>query len=288
MLMMKKKLNDVYPYWVSGDGIFSDLETLEVPWQGEGWETSLDLVYFGNESGQKNISPLLRAMGELDSTKRAAIAKTAFDMFNTYWSKQWATLSLEYNPIENYNMIETESGSHSVEGENSNERTDDLTHRRTGTETNKTDSEKTRTDDLTHTQTGTDTTANTGTDTESEQVQGFNSTSWDDSNKRTKTLNTENEVTHDTEETDTGTVGEVVDATELLTLNTTEADTGTQATEGSHSESGETERELTRSGNIGVTTSQQMLESERALWQWNFFKNVVFKDLDSLLTKPKY
>lgn len=39
----------------------------------------------------------------------------------------------------------------------------------------------------------------------------------------------------------------------------------------------------TRSGNIGVTTSQQMIESEIQLWQWNFIKDVVYKDVASVL-----
>lgn len=42
-------------------------------------------------------------------------------------------------------------------------------------------------------------------------------------------------------------------------------------------------RELKRSGNIGVTTSQQMLESEIALWDWNFV-NSIFDDIDTVLT----
>lgn len=46
-------------------------------------------------------------------------------------------------------------------------------------------------------------------------------------------------------------------------------------------------RQLTRSGNIGVTTSQQMIESEIALWQWNFIESV-YKDVDMVLTIPKY
>lgn len=42
----------------------------------------------------------------------------------------------------------------------------------------------------------------------------------------------------------------------------------------------ETERELTRSGNIGVTTSQQMLQSSIELARWNFWLQV-FEDLDA-------
>lgn len=45
---------------------------------------------------------------------------------------------------------------------------------------------------------------------------------------------------------------------------------------------------LTRSGNIGVTTSQQMLQSERDLWVWNFFFDVVFPSIDRVLTISIY
>lgn len=47
-------------------------------------------------------------------------------------------------------------------------------------------------------------------------------------------------------------------------------------------------RELTRSGNIGVTTSQQMIESEFELRMKNDFYEVVYKDTDSILTIPIY
>lgn len=40
--------------------------------------------------------------------------------------------------------------------------------------------------------------------------------------------------------------------------------------------------ELTRRGNIGVTTSQQMLESEIKLRQWNFIDQIMI-DVDSIL-----
>ena len=42
-----------------------------------------------------------------------------------------------------------------------------------------------------------------------------------------------------------------------------------------------------RSGNIGVTTTQQMMEAERNLWLWNFFDQV-YKDIDSVLSLPIY
>ena len=42
-----------------------------------------------------------------------------------------------------------------------------------------------------------------------------------------------------------------------------------------------------RSGNIGVTTTQQMLSAERELWVWNFFDQV-YRDIDSVLSLPIY
>ena len=57
-------------------------------------------------------------------------------------------------------------------------------------------------------------------------------------------------------------------ATERDTRNLTETQTGTE------SETTSQTRTLTRSGNIGVTTSQQMAESEIKLWQWNFYYDV--------------
>jgi hypothetical protein len=37
-----------------------------------------------------------------------------------------------------------------------------------------------------------------------------------------------------------------------------------------------------RAGNIGVTTTQQMIQQERELWIWNYFDQV-FTDLDNEL-----
>ena len=45
--------------------------------------------------------------------------------------------------------------------------------------------------------------------------------------------------------------------------------------------------ELSRSGNIGVTTSAQMIEENIKLWIWKFFDSV-FKDIDRILTIGVY
>lgn len=66
--------------------------------------------------------------------------------------------------------------------------------------------------------------------------------------------------------------------TETITRNNTDTTT--------HNET--KTHEFSRHGNIGVTTSQRMLGSERNLWLWNFYKKFLFPTVDEMLTVPYY
>ena len=330
------RLNDVFPDWLTGGGIFSVLQSFPVPWRTESIAGALDVEYHGNVSGDKIISPVVEkvkvgdALTELEKT---VIATSIFAVCGLNWEKQWETLSFEYNPIENYRMTETMSDDETVtEYGKSTTRTDNLTHRKTGTETGDIDETDTRTDNLTHGKTGTETRTDnlthgkTGLETRTDNltdtttpnlttnaantVHGFNSSTGVPSDSQTSTETGTNTETHtgteqkqynlsetDTgteqkqynlSDTDTGTQATVRKGTDETTYNTTENDTGTQSTLDGGSDTQTRNYELTRSGNIGVTTSQQMVESERTLWMWNFFRNVVFPDIDRVLTLPIY
>lgn len=61
----------------------------------------------------------------------------------------------------------------------------------------------------------------------------------------------------------------------------------TNSTTDSLSTSNEGSRTLTRSGNIGVTTSQQMIESELKLREYNINK-MMYDDIDTILTSSLY
>lgn len=50
----------------------------------------------------------------------------------------------------------------------------------------------------------------------------------------------------------------------------------------------DSDKTLTRKGNIGVTTSQQMLESEIILRNKYLFQDIIFKDLDDILMLDIY
>ena len=51
--------------------------------------------------------------------------------------------------------------------------------------------------------------------------------------------------------------------------------------------SGRDTETLTRSGNIGITTSQQMAQSSLDLWKWNYFYDI-FRDIDTVFTISTY
>ena len=308
----RTKLDEVFPDWADGLGIFSYLADYDVPWGevfGEG-DSTLDLLYHGSYSGDKIVSPFVRkvvAATEATAEEADRLAGAIFGMFGDNWAKEWATLAAQYNPIENYSMREvmTNDTTEDTFG-HVNTREYDTEHAKTGTET----ATKTGTDELTndltnektlntsHRKTGTETTAPLTTLTEQENTFGFNTSAVDGepTRKKTQTAGGTSTLTYNTTDadtgtdttTDTGTATTEYDTEDEMTYNTSETDTGTVT----DTESGKNTRKrnytLTRSGNVGVTTSQQMLQSERDLWVWNFLRDVVFPDVDYLLTIPVY
>ena len=66
-------------------------------------------------------------------------------------------------------------------------------------------------------------------------------------------------------------------------METTEGGNTTTTSENSDKRNrvnaGEEEETTRRAGNIGVTTTQKLIQEERDLWLWNFFDQV-FNDLD--------
>lgn len=305
--MERKTLIDVFPTWAGGGGIFTALDDLEVPWNDEDIATELDLAYYGNRSGDKYASPLITKLMEgdtLTASEVETIAATLFAIYSANWAKQYATISLQYDPITNYSMTETGEDTTTDEYGKTTTRTDDLTHTRTGTDTLGTDTTETRTDDLTHTATGTQTTEvdNTVTTTPDlttitdNSVYGFDSENATPSGRQsvgstgtnTDVTDGEDTITRDLTDTDTGTQTTTTDGTETRTYDLADADAGTQTTADAGEDTRTVIHSLTREGNIGVTTSQQMIESERALWVWNFFYDVVFPDVDKMLTLNIY
>ncbi len=162
--------------------------------------------YFVNKFGERGFYLYYDSENTISNTNKV---KQASDYIVLYgkshkyeYDKLVDTLSLEYNPIENYSM--TEKGTDT--------RTPNITQANKGKNVNTT---------------GIDTSITTG------------KTTFDKSDS----------FINDTKTTNAGT-----------NTNTEDIDTAVTTTGNE-----KTEHEFTRSGNIGVTTSQQMIESERQL-----------------------
>ena len=205
------------------EAIFYALQSHDVPWKIDNINAELDLDYLYNYSGNKITSNLVdffidTETGKIESLSMDMLAKIIYTKYGLKWSKEYATMEMEYNPISNYDMVE--------------QMTNDTTTHQFG-----------------H--------ANTMTDNKDETIEtekaGFNSREYTPVDKVTTKGNA-------------GTVANVESGTNTDTRN----------------------YKLTRSGNIGVTTSQEMIESERKLWLWDFFDNIVYPDIDKILTIQTY
>ena len=309
-----KRIKEVFSNWKTTGAIFAELATRDVPWANSFSARAIGLDYYGNFSGNKIISSLIENIlpsdGVLTSDEIVILADVIIGLYATKWGKLWATMLFEYNPIQNYNMVETMTDDETVtEYGKTNTRTDNLQHQRTDNlSSQRTDNlqhqrtdnlSSQRTDNLTHTKEGTETETPNTTTEDNNSVFGFNSVNPVPSDSRTIENTGTNEKEYNLVERDTGTqtqhnTGTQTEAdtgtqTQHDTGTQTEADTGTQTSADSGTDTSTRNYQLTRSGNIGVTTSQQMIESERELWQaWNFFRGIVYPDIDRVLTIEIY
>lgn len=279
---LKKLLNDFFPEWLTGKGFFTYLNQLSVPWSDSAQVLNVD--YHGGYSGGKRASPLIMKLldsdGDLTTTRMIELANIAASLFGIRWAKMWEQTELQYNPIHNYDMTESEiiSGSHSGSDAHTGTDTRTLSSRKGENGNSSTEFETTRS----NTDSNTNVTDSSIGSTDS--VFAFNSSEWENNRKNV----TENGTTI----TDNRTAQQTGTDTTSETHTNTIEDSGTDALQHGEtittSRTNSENRTLTRSGNIGVTTTAQMLEQERNLWKWNFFRDVVYKDIDSLLTLQIY
>lgn len=273
MTISRKTLGEYFKnepsLFTEGNGLDSQRTFFEMPWLddanfAEYCLPALDELYAAR-SYEKYAGRLIKRYAGDNALTQADVDHLAMDaiaLFFDKWCKEWATRSVVYNPIDNYNMTEIMTDDERViEHDTTNTRTDDLERIHTGTDT--------ETKNLTETETPNLTT------TEQRKINGFNSsgTGVNDGSITTQASGTDTT-------TNTGTDAFSRYDTEENSGTVTDAKTGTDTETRNY--------ELTRQGNIGVTTTQQMLQSERDLWKWNYFTEVVFPDLDSVFTLKIY
>ena len=268
-MMTLTKLNDVYDEWLTGGGVFSDLNNLDVPWKDETKPTlaaTLDMTYHGAHSGDKNISPLVYKIMNAEgvTTPKAKLADILFNMFGDKWVRDWEIMQSEYNPIENYNMVETETPA-------------EITHTITPAETTETITPAGTTNTTKPAETTT--TSKPAKITTENEISAFNSSSYSDDTKVT--------VTGDNNDKGSTQLTVNIAGSDTFRVDTAGTNSVDVDTAGSDVLTVQNDRELTRSGNIGTTTTQMMIESELKLREWLYFEHV-FKDIDNILTLSIY
>ncbi len=268
------KMIDVYVNYPTDGGVFSLMAN--APWIDTMTGLNLDIAYLDGHSGERYCSNFINHRLDdsdvLSSDNRTLIANILWAMFGIQWTRLWATMKpVDYDPLTNYKMQEN------AEGEESSTRTPDLARGDTGTV--QTTGQDTRTPNLSRKGTGTVKDEGSGTNKNQNGIWGFNSSESVPSDMSDGRATSNNTTTRDLTDTETGT--DVTDRTNTDTYNRSYTETGTDTT------SGKSSRKLTRTGNIGTNTFQNLLQQERNIWMYDFFEQV-FKDVDSVLTIPIY
>lgn len=240
-------------------GVFTVLNNYSVPWKDENSYESLNLAYYYNHSGQKNISPLVSGILGTNTTltdiQKTKIGKLLYDICAKNWQYEYDALFASYDPIENYNSVESETinekgtktgtGSTTSTGTDTTAKTGDDTLTRSGTDNRNysgTDTIKeSGTDTFTDsgsdstTNTGTNTLAYSGTDTKNNTGTDTFVNTGDDITKNTGTVTDENVNENGTSKTVNqiygyNTADPADDSTSEVTVNQTITDTRTDDT----------------------------------------------------------
>ena len=176
------------------------------------------------------------------------------------YSKLWETTQIEYDPIENYSMVE--SGKDTASGTTSNT---------IGSQTSETSGNNATTYGQA-VQTGKNTNTKTGSQTDGRYVVPYD---------------TSDEQLAEKSKTDYSNIKDSAESSVTTAEHTDNSTTSTNTTIGGRTDNGtnssSTTHEFKRSGNIGVTTSQQMLQSQRDIAMFNFM-SIVAHDIIKLVT----
>ena len=277
---MKLTLNALFDY-VNNDGIFTYLNEFDVPWKNAIDFDLLDLDYHskhGTKVVSKTITSLITPDG-LSRDNKTKLAKLLYKKNKAKWDSLWTSIGLfdEVDPLDNTNWTETRTLGH----QGSDSRSQSIGAKETtynkGSQTNsETIGQSTLTEGQQSNITGQQTISM------EEKKSAFNSTNYSPLDQKTEQLGQR-----------TDTLGEKVNTDSGRSNSTTEGQRSDSTTEGaqSNSETGTnnfTDTETTnRHGNIGVTTTGQLIRDFRTTVNWQFF-DIIYKDIDEMLVIEIY
>lgn len=193
------------------------------------------------------------------------------------WQKMYNTICYKYNPIWNKDGKSTWTERQTGSGTRTETENGTKTTNASGT----TNDEYTSTSTTTNKTTGTGTNTRSGQDETTGKVSAYDST---DFQNREKTNSTASE-NNSTESTEDFTGNGKVTNKGTKTIANAGDETNNVSRETSDSNTGETTHDQSETGNIGVTTTQQMISAEREIAMFNIIDFIIndFKERFCLL-----
>lgn len=275
---MKKTLNTYFLDGLSGDGIFTAIS--HISWFPNVVPAYLD-TYFMLKHGDKLASKILDkyadADGHVSGTNLDALANVIHNAYITNWEHEYKTLTVEYNPIENTDFIETIK---------------DKTHKDTEGN-NVTSGAMTVSDNRTTTGTFDNTNVTTGSMEVSSEVNvaGFDSAS---NVPASDTKGTTDYDAGDNPVTVTNTTNYGTENDNPLTVSSsTTTDYGDKednpvTVDNKGTEDVTYEREYKKHGNIGITEVSTMMQHDIDVWKLNKFYDILCMDICKIIALSIY
>lgn len=109
---MYKELKDYFPDAVTGNGIFKAIS--QISWFEGVKPGSVDTYFMlmhGEKLGSKLLDMFTNEDGVIEGDKLKNLAQVIHNKYIVNWEHEFKTLTVEYNPIENTDYVETYKGS---------------------------------------------------------------------------------------------------------------------------------------------------------------------------------
>lgn len=163
------------------------------------------------------------------------------------WQELYDTTQYEYNPIWNKDGTFTELETRNLAGTSNNTETRNLAGTSNNTETRNL--------------AGSESDSGSGSDDTSNYVYGYNS----ETRARESDSETDTSYSRSNQSTQTGTIGNQGSSSE----------TGTVTDQGNTSDTGTIRHDRTEQGNIGITSTQELIEKQRAVVEFNIMNRII-------------
>ena len=291
---MKLTLNSLFNY-IDEDGIFSYLNSYSVPWKNTVDVDILNLDYhtkMGSRVISKTVIPLVDEDG-LSTAHKQKLAKLIYNKNKVKWDELWSSLSLydRFDPLNNTDWSETERFEHvgqDSKTQNLGAKTNSYTK---GQQANTSQTGAQTFTEGSHTDTigSQSNTTGTHTDTHEDKKSAYNSSSYQPNDKTEDVYGQISETLGQRQDS----YGSKENSQSARSDSFTEGQRIDSSTEGAqqNTESGSNSyidvHTIERAGNIGVTTSGQLIDDFRRVVDWQFFDHV-YDDINEILVLSIY